>query len=362
MNKFLSPRRIKTRLFPRRYQASILAGGAFVLALACGGNRASIAQTAATAIYAGGSPQSAGVMLAGSGSGSLTPDTAHVFAGGGSLKLVTQGLYQGGIIRLEKPYDVGSLLNNKNAYVQIAFLPPPPPAGANGSGINSGGGLGGKFGGGAPGFGGQGGPGTGGLGGPGSGGNSASSQYGGGMKGGQGSNSNKERFQKAHPLENLRVVFITGGGQAIDKKIPVAYANDEAGWKVASIPISTMTGLSSSDSTIKEVRVYGDTSGVMYIGKISTVTDTTTLMIEPIPEKTVTANQKYRYTATAHGGATPLVYSWDWDSSDGIQDESEGRSASHLYRKPGDYKVTVTVIDPYGIKAPVSTKFNIHVP
>ena len=85
-------------------------------------------------------------------------------------------------------------------------------------------------------------------------------------------------------------------------------------------------------------------------------------MINPIEEKVVTANSKYRYTATASAGVSPLIYSWDWDDRDGIQVDAEGRSASHMYRRSGDYKVTVTVSDPFGVKASVSTKFNIHVP
>src|SRR5580700_7581889 len=133
MSKYLSlQHKIVHRPSARYRAASSLTSSICVLAMVAGSSIMAHSQAASTAIYPGGSPQSAGVVLAGSGSGSLTPDTAHVFAGGGSLKLVTQGLYQGGIIRLEKPYDLGPLLNNKDAYVQVAFLPPPPPGGTAG--------------------------------------------------------------------------------------------------------------------------------------------------------------------------------------------------------------------------------------
>lgn len=352
MRNYVSPFHFEapTNACARNRAFSLLKRGASVLAMvACGG--AAHSQSAATAIYAGGSPESTGVVLASSGSGSLTPDTAHVFAGGGSLKLVTHGLFQGGIITLGKPYDLAPLLSNKNAYIQIAFLPPAPPSTTAGGGSL----LGGKFGGGPPG--GPGSPNTGGgLG------NSAGNPFGGSTGGATNSGASNARFQKAHNLENLRVVFVTSTGKAIEKKLPVAYANDEAGWKVLSIPVSAISGLSTDDALLKQVRLYGDTSGTVYIGKIGVVTDTTRIMIEPIEEKTVTANQTYRYTVSAHGGASPMAYSWDWDDRDGIQDESQGRSASHMYRKPGDYKVTVTVTDPYGVKAPTTIKFNIHIP
>src|SRR5690349_16811417 len=84
-----------------------LLSGAFGLAMSAGAITAH--SQAATAIYPGGSPVSAGITISNSGSGSLTPDTTHVFSGGGSLKLVTHGLFQGGIIDLNKPYNLASL-------------------------------------------------------------------------------------------------------------------------------------------------------------------------------------------------------------------------------------------------------------
>lgn len=325
------------------------------------------AQMPSTAIYPGGSPQSAGVVIVSSGSGTLTADSAHVYAGGGSLKLVTHGLYQGGAIDLKTPFDLGPLASNKNAYVQFAILPPTPPTGAGPAGTSSGKGFKGMMSGG-PGGAGSGGPGGAGPGG--GGGKQGDGPFGGsGMAGGKGglggpggTAGKVSLFKKAEPLGNLRVVFVTSTGASVEKRIPMTYANDDAGWKVLSVPVSALDGISSSDGKVTEVRVYGDTTGTLYLGKIGVLVDTTRIMIESIESKVVTANQKYRYTATAHGGASALNYSWDWDDRDGIQNESEGRSATHTYRKSGDYNVTITVTDPYGVKEAASTKFQVHVP
>ena len=77
-------------------------------------------------------------------------------------------------------------------------------------------------------------------------------------------------------------------------------------------------------------------------------------------DKDVSTQNRYRYVASANGGATPLKYSWDWDDTDGIQEESIGRSVEHTYYKDRDYVGTLTVSDVYGIKPPVTTRFKIH--
>jgi len=336
-------------LFGNHAVGNRTAGVALAVAILAGTSLAGKAQAPTTAIYPGGSPQSAGVAIRNAGSGTISLDTTHVYTGGGSLKLVTHGLYQGGAIDLNTPYDLGPLTANKNAYVQFAIQPPVPPTGANGSqgtlgGIGKNGGM-------MPG---------GGPGGTGSGGKQASNQYNGAL--GSHNNTATSRFQKASKLENIRIVLVTTTGTTVEKRIPMSYANDDAGWKVLSIPVNALDGITAEDGKVKEVRVYGDTTGTLYLGKIGVVSDTTRIMIEPLEGKTVTANQKYRYTASAHGGASPLVYSWDWDDRDGIQVDSEGRSATHMYRKSGDYNVTVTVTDPFGVKESATTKFQVHVP
>ena len=78
---------------------------------------------------------------------------------------------------------------------------------------------------------------------------------------------------------------------------------------------------------------------------------------------------RYQYVATGSAGLTPLVYSWDWDAADGIQNETEGRNVTHVFRKASaddsgkstDFVVTVTVSNIYHLKAPVKTTFKVHV-
>ena len=56
--------------------------------------------------------------------------------------------------------------------------------------------------------------------------------------------------------------------------------------------------------------------------------------------------------STAEGGATPLVFIWDFNSTDGLQEEATGQAVRHKFRQPGTFKVTLTVKDIYGLKTP----------
>ncbi len=142
--------------------------------------------------------------------------------------------------------------------------------------------------------------------------------------------------------------------------LPVATGVQENQWRLVSIPVSQIPGISADNAHFSEVRLFGDSSGVMYVGRIGVVIDSTPIKLEPVSDKDVSTKNHYRYTASANAGATPLKYSWDWDDKDGIQEESVGRNVDHVYYKEGDYVGTLTVSDAYGVKAPVITHFKIH--
>jgi PKD repeat protein len=51
------------------------------------------------------------------------------------------------------------------------------------------------------------------------------------------------------------------------------------------------------------------------------------------------------FTGSASGGCPPYTYSWDFDDSDGIQEDSTEQNPTHAYQDPGGYTVTLTVTD-----------------
>lgn len=307
------------------------------------------------AIFRGDDAQTSGITPVSWGSGTVAADTKVVYSGSESLKIATQGLYQGASLTFTRPFDLGPYLTSTNSYLQFA-LKPPVSANDN-TGIGPGRG---------PGFPGYPGPPGGGQtlsGSPEGGGPPTSgSPYGsGGYNGGYGNTNRTVKFQKAHDMENLRVLMVTAGGKSLEMLLPLLSASDDGQWKLLSIPVPAIPGLKPGDTQIKEIRLSGDTSGTFYLGKIGVVVDSTPITVDHIDDKLAPRNAVYRYTALAHGGATPIKVTWDWDASDGIQVEAEGRSVTHAFRRTGDFVVTVTASDLYGYKKPASTTYKIHI-
>jgi hypothetical protein len=350
--------------YSARRSVPLVASAAAVLAMALGsGAGAQPAQRktpklpVSMVIYRGDSLQTSGISLANWGSGTVDADTGKVYSGTESIKLVTHGMYQGGMLNLAKPVNLAPFLGNKANYLTVSlYVPPQTTAGADGGY--------GKGGPGAPGVGGPGGY-------PGFGGNSGGPYGGGGGAYGKsgGSGGGQIQTQKNRKLENLRMVLVTTGGKTLEAVLPVANASEEDGWKLLAIPVAMIPNLSADDAAMQSIRLYGDAPSTLNIGSIGIVEDTTRIQLEPINDKTVQRLARYQYLATASAGVTPLVFSWDWDAADGIQDETQGHNVTHIFRKASaddqghttDFTVTVTVSDLYGIKAPVKTSFKVHV-
>ena len=287
-------------------------------------------------IYQGVPVQSSGMTLASWGSGSVTEDPKNVYSGSESLRVVTHGQFQGASLHLSKPVDLGSYVTDKNAYLQLALLLPATGDRMAASGL------------GKPGFGGPGGlPGSGG---PGSGGQSGSALA---------------PTTKPKGIENIRMVLIRPSGTSVEVSLPLANAVPENSWKLLSIPVAAIPGVSASSAKFSEIRLFGDNAGIMYVGRIGVVLDSTPIKLTAPTEMIVEVRKPYRYVASATSGATSLKYSWDWDQTDGIQEESIGRSVIHTYynmgQNKGDFIATLTVSDVYGIKPPVKSTFKIHV-
>ena len=355
---------VKSPLSPGQKRGRSL-GAIAVMAALLGGawaTRALAQGVVGPVLYSGDKVKDATITLANWGSGSVTEDEHYNYGGVESLKLVTHGLYQGARLRFPTAVDLGPYITDKNTYLQFAIIPPVISTSPQSGSPYSGGYPGGSGSSGYPGGSGSGSGSSGYPGGSGSSGSgSGSSGYPGGSGGSSGVTPAKLRFQRAHPLENLRVVLVTSSGRTLELLASTSYAAVVTPWRLLSIPIQAIPGLKAGDAEVKELRIFGDTPGTLYIGKISVVTDPTPITIDPIEASTVQANQKRAFTAVAHGGITPLKYSWDFDATDGIQEDATGRAIVHPFRKEGDYTITLTVSDPYGVKAPAVQKFNVHV-
>ncbi len=346
--------------------------------------------TTGMAIFHGGSASSSGIKATSWGSGSVDEDKQFSYSGNQSFKIVTHGLYQGADLMFTNPVDIGAYVNDKNAYMEFAILPPAVP-GANGIGGGfrggfagggqggfGGGSIGGFAGGGQGGFGGgsiggsgrRGGfGGQGGIGGPGGIGGLGGAGGIGGIgrtgTGANGQNNNQQnrnnRYKPEQRLQNIRVAMVMADGKTTEFLMPIASGTTDKQWKLLHIPVVSIPGLAASSPQIKEIRIFGDNPATIYLGQIRINVDATPISISPLTEKVVQRNASGQYYATASGGSTPLKYSWDFDESDGIQDEGEGRAVRHTYIRSGDYTATLTVSDVYGIKPSKKATFKVHV-
>ena len=298
-------------------------------------------------IYQGEALKTNGMSLATRGSGQIEESATEVYGGSGSLKIMSQGLYQGGTVSFAKPADMSPYLANKYAYLQFAVMLQEESANGTvkGGGAAQGGvppqyaQFAGRFGG------------------------------AGGAKGGGTTGGARPSFDKEKKIESLRIVLTTVGGKKHELLLDLKNSVDDRGWKTLSVPVSKIPGLSDADAQISNVQFFGNVPGTFFVGGLSVVEDSTPITLDDIQDKlAIERLSTYTYRAAARAGITPLVYSWDWDASDGIQEEIEGRAVLHGFRtssvdagssKP--FVVTVTVKDLYGIKAPVKTSFKVYV-
>lgn len=364
-------------------------------------------------LFKGDKPADAGLVLSGWGSGEVRETGEAVYIGSTSMQVVTQSFYQGGRILLQQPVSLGNFASNPSAYLIFQVRLPqgtgslyaggygrgigmpgmPGVPGAPGIGAPEMGGLAGARGGRAGGaitgagqatgrtrgtLGGMtgppmGGPGMGGVpGAPGTGTGRRTGAATGGMPGmppgygGYGYGGYRGGYiaptSTTRVMKQMRVVLVTADGKQYEAVVPFEPPlTDQEGWFPIGVALGVFKGL-SPNAQIKEIRVFGDAYGVFYVGEIRVATDTTPITGDAGEEQIVAANDLVRLEARASAGITPLRYSWDFDASDGIQEDAIGRLVTTRYRKPGEYIVTLTVTDIYGLKKPfvATTKITVN--
>lgn len=346
--------------FPRSIAAVALLGAAFC---SMGPLRAqqNDAKPAAEGLFNGGDLQTEGISLGAWGSGKAQSDGAYRTIGERSIRIETNGYYSGGRIQFTKPRDITDVKNDPYAYLEFicrfqpgtlkkkdnATSPLGAPMGPGGGGFPGGSGLGsgGAFpglGGGStlPGFPGQGG----GIGGAGS--------------------SSQESI--APDTSRMKVILNCEEGSFVASNFPVVLnPADQEGWFSVAIPFVAFKNLDKAQSAkVKEIRLFGDSKDTFWIGEIRTTTDDEPISVDALDDLEVSKGEPVELRAQATGGISPLQYTWDFDLSDGIQEDAFGPSVVHTFRKesptaPGNqlevqpYVVTVTVKDLSGAKKPI---------
>jgi hypothetical protein len=343
------------------------------------------------------------------GSGICSETEEDAFEGSTSIRVTTKNLFQGGILNWDKSIDLSSLYADKANLLRITYK-------SLDAAVTNGGG--GKAGG--PGFGGQGGGKGkgGGLGGGGLGGgdleanngndvgdNEPSSDpqqggaqggppgggFGGGRQGGgrqggpggapggppgQGQNPGGVGTSTASTLKMMRIIIGTTDGMKSEALIPATTTvSVDRDWKQAGVPLQAIKGFSRTNKIVKNISFSGDVSTAFYLGDIRVINDRTPIRAETnFKNALVNINNTLTFSAQGTGGSSVLKYTWDFDDADGIQVDAEGQTVKYRFRtasndlknpstmRPnGEFTITLTVSDAYGLKEPYMTTIKVKV-
>jgi hypothetical protein len=295
------------------------------------------------------------------GSGTVSETDEVAYEGAHSIRISTRNLFQGALVSFGKPENLGRAFEDKNNLLRIVYR---LADGSATSGTRGPGGFPGGPGGfpggpgGFPGAGNRGGQPGGRQGGPG-----GFPGGPGGFPGGPGGFPGGNRQAAESSLETIRLIVTTTDGKKSEAYLPAATNMvGERGWRSVAIPLQAIAGFDRTNKTVQDITFSGDATTTFYLGDLRVVNDSTSISGSAKSSRSNLAlGDEVVFTASGNGGSSILEYSWDFDDSDGIQQDAEGRTVKRRFRKAGTYNVTLTVSDKYGLKEPYSTKLKLVV-
>jgi hypothetical protein len=282
--------------------------------------------------------------------GRAEANTETVLVGSESIRVTTQGLYQGALLTFPQPIDLAPAFANRNTYLRLQVRFAPGGAGAGGGGPTQE-----VFD-----------PSTG-----------------------------EVRRAAASPFDRMRFVLTMADGSRHEliRPVEVKGTDDPEAWVYIAFPIeavlrkpaaaattTTAAGAGATEGAapapapaapaapapptgnaakLSSLAIFGDRYQQFFISDISVITDDTDINVDPLEEQVGFVGAALVFSATAEGGASTLRYEWDLDGDK--KTDRTGSTIQHFWRKPGKYPVTVTVSDVDGLKKPASTTVTIDV-
>ena len=160
----------------------------------------------------------------------------------------------------------------------------------------------------------------------------------------------------------VRFVFVSDNGLSVAAEEPTNPLDPDDNWCRVAVPLAKFKVAGDpQEFKLKRLLVFTDLPTTLYLGEIKLVTDTTPIKVEPLSSQVVIIYDEVLFPAKASGGVSSLKYSWDYDASNGIQEETTGPIGRYTYVRGGEFKVTLTVSDADGIKQPVSVTTTVSV-
>lgn len=167
----------------------------------------------------------------------------------------------------------------------------------------------------------------------------------------------------AKQVRTVRIMAFYENGPAVECEAPIsAYKIGDDGWMVVSFPMSALKGKTDLPQyRLTRLTITGDGSQPFYIGEISAIADSKPLVAESSDDLEVSKNYSIAFQGSAQSGASAVSYSWDFDKNNGIQAEAVGDLVYHRFTQTGDYEVTLTVTDIFGVKEPATKTIKVKV-
>jgi PKD repeat protein len=156
----------------------------------------------------------------------------------------------------------------------------------------------------------------------------------------------------------MRIIVTTTDGLKSEAYIPVSTSLSSAqeGWRQVAIPLQAITGFDRTNKTVKSIAFSADTTTTFFVGGLGIVDDSTPIRGEAnTTSLNLALGDEFEFTANGTGGSTPLKYTWNFDSASGNQVDAEGQTVTRKFRKAGEYTITLTISDVYGLKTPYVT-------
>jgi len=160
----------------------------------------------------------------------------------------------------------------------------------------------------------------------------------------------------------VRFVFVSDTGVKVSAEQLTNPLDPDDNWCRVAVPLAKFKlpeGM--NEFRLKRLLISTDLQTTLHLGEIRMVTDNSPIKVEPLESKTVVVYDEVLFDPRADGGLSSLKFSWDFNASDGIQEESTERVGRFIYTRGGEFTVTLTVSDADGLKEPVTVKTTVTV-
>lgn len=166
----------------------------------------------------------------------------------------------------------------------------------------------------------------------------------------------------APKANKIRFVFVSDTGIKVSAEQPTNPVDPDDSWVRIAVPLEKFKAAGAGDEfKLKRLLLFSDTPSNIFVGEIKLVNDVVPIKVESLDSQVTAQYYEVLLVANAKAGISSLKYSWDYDSSNGIQSDSTGLVGRYFYTKSGEFTITLTVSDVNGIKAPVQVTSNISV-